>query len=126
MEGACHAKAEPNTSSAFDGGDVESKDYDAMTPEEHVKAWASMGPAGDRDRVLKILDETERTVREMGQDLDYLRHPDQWDDFGYDCVDPLKYVQDGLKRFDETAYVLARLGDLRKLLDGILPAPGDR
>jgi hypothetical protein len=106
----------------FDGGDVGSKDYDEMTPEEHVKAWASMGPAGDRDRIVKVLDEAERVVREMGRDLDYLRHPEQWDDFGYDETDPLEYVQRRLKNFDETPYLLARLGDLRNLLDQVLPA----
>jgi hypothetical protein len=94
-----------------------------LTPEQHAKAWISMGAAGDRDRVMKAIDEIEQLVDGLRKSWEYALNRDQWEDFGYQHDDPLKYVQDHLSDSDEAPVILARLRDLRELLNRILP-PG--
>ncbi len=91
------------------------------TPPQILDAWVSMGSSGDRDRVMRAVDEIEHIVREMGRDLEYLQHPDQWDDFGLEHDDPLKFIQHHLANSNEASTIVARLANLRAILERAFP-----
>jgi hypothetical protein len=97
---------------------------DQATPQQIVDAWTAMGPSGDRARVMQAITGIEEIVREMGRDLEYLQHPDQWDNPGGEYGEPVQFIHHHLATSNESAVILARLADLRALLDRVLPRPG--
>ena len=81
-------------------------------------------PLTDRQVTTQLLDEAEGVLREMGQDLERLSNPERWDDFDSSVESELDYLRRRLESCNETVYVLARLRDLRVVLDRLLPPSG--
>src|SRR4051812_40976867 len=81
--------------------DMQSED-DEATPQQIVDAWTAMGPSGDRARVMQAIAGIEEIVREMGRDLEYLQHPEQWDNPGDEYGEPMQFIQHHLATSNES------------------------